>query len=106
MNRDAAEVDDWEEHKTEEGKTFYLQRSTGLSQWERPSGGNDLEARSPSAADSPQHHARMSTKLPSNWNKHVDPQGKRYYSNTETRETSWTAPDGATGGSSGVDSTE
>ena len=34
----AAEVDDWEEHKTEEGKTFYLQHSTGLSQWEKPSG--------------------------------------------------------------------
>ena len=96
INQDDAEVDEWEEHKTEEG----------LSQWEKPSGGNDLEARSPSAADSPQHHARMSTKLPSNWNKRVDPQGKRYYSNTETRETSWTAPDGATGGSSGVDSTE
>jgi len=48
----------------------------------------------------------MSTKLPPNWNKHVDPQGKRYYSNTVTRESSWTAPEGATGGSASVASTE
>jgi hypothetical protein len=29
-------LDDWEEHKTDEGNTYYSQRSTGLTQWEKP----------------------------------------------------------------------
>jgi len=29
-------LDDWVEHKTDEGNTYYSQRSTGLTQWEKP----------------------------------------------------------------------
>ena len=29
-------LDDWAEHKTDEGNTYYSQRSTGLTQWEKP----------------------------------------------------------------------
>jgi hypothetical protein len=42
-----------------------------------------------------------STKLPSDWDKHNDQTGKRYYSNIKTNQSSWTPPEGATGGSTG-----
>jgi protein-S-isoprenylcysteine O-methyltransferase Ste14 len=50
----------------------------------------------------PPHHNRDSTELPPGWNKHVDPTGKKYYGNKDTKESSWKAPDGSTGGSSDV----
>jgi hypothetical protein len=37
--------------------------------------------------------------VPLGWNKHNDDQGKRYYSNNSTQESSWVAPEGSTGGS-------
>ena len=48
------------------------------------------------------HHERDSTKLPPNWSKHKDPTGKKYYGNPATKESSWSAPPGSTGGSSDV----
>ena len=48
------------------------------------------------------NHSRNVTNLPSNWNKHTTPNGKKYYGNSKTNETSWIAPIGSTGGSSDV----
>lgn len=53
----------------------------------------------PVGAEEQEHHRRNSTQLPPNWAKHTDDQGKRYYSNSETQESQWTAPEGATRGS-------
>jgi hypothetical protein len=47
----------------------------------------------------PERHKRMFTKVPLGWNKHNDDQGKRYYSNNSTQESSWVPPEGSTGGS-------
>jgi len=50
----------------------------------------------------PKHHVRTSTQLPLGWDKHNDTAGTRYYSNKATQQSSWVAPEGATGGSTGV----
>jgi hypothetical protein len=85
--------DDWDAHETEQGDTFYVQRGTGLAQWENPIS---------SSSSSPHHHTRDSTKLPPNWDKYDDEEGQRYYSNNSTQESAWVAPEGSTGGSTGL----
>jgi hypothetical protein len=77
--------DDWDVHETEQGETFYVQRGSGLTQWDKPS--------------SPHHHTRGSTKLPADWDKYNDEEGQRYYVNNSTQESVWVAPEGSTGGS-------
>ena len=49
------------------------------------------------------HHARNSTQLPPDWEKHNDEEGTRYYSNQDG-VSQWAAPAGATGGSCPVES--
>ena len=85
--------DDWDAHETEQGDTFYVQRGTGLAQWENPIS---------SSSSSPHHHTRDSTKLPPNWDKYDDEEGQRYYSNNSTQESAWVAPEGSTGGRTGL----
>ena len=46
-------------------------------------------------------HRRISTKMPSGWAKHVAEDGRRYYEDLVEHSTSWTPPEGATGGSTG-----
>ena len=81
----------WESHETEEGEIFYEQKNLGVVTWDKPTKKG--------------HHARASTHLPPGWNKHRDDEGTRYYSHTvnngngETEESTWEAPEGATGGS-------
>ena len=82
--------DKWDAHETEEGETFYVQRGSGVTQWEKPSS---------FSSSSPHHHTRDSTKLPPDWDKYNDEEGQRFYVNNSTSESSWSAPEGATGGS-------
>lgn len=59
-------------------------------------------ARAIEYTDNPQqrsHHQRDSTQLPAGWEKHLDDNGNRYYSNQADRTSSWEAPAGARGGS-------
>ena len=58
-----------------------------------------IPSSSSSASSSPHHHTRDSTKLPPDWNKYNDKEGRRYYSNNSTHESAWVAPEGSTGGS-------
>ena len=39
--------------------------------------------------------------MPSGWAKHVAEDGRRYYEDVKGQSTSWTPPEGATGGSTG-----
>ena len=100
--------DDWDAHETNEGDTFYVQRSSGLTQWEKPSSSQGSSLSSSSSVSQMEvelpvsaagHHARNSTQLPPGWYKQDDGQGRRYYSNNETLASQWTAPEGSTGGS-------
>jgi len=88
-NSDSKLPDNWDAHETEQGETFYVQRGSGVRQWEKPV---------LSSSSSPQHHTRDSTRLPPDWNKYSDEEGQRYYSNDKTQESSWDAPEGSTGG--------
>ena len=57
-----------------------------------------------SSADAPKSakpHRRISTKVPPGWAKHVAEDGRRYYEDVVEQSTSWTPPEGATGGSTG-----
>ena len=47
-------------------------------------------------------HGRNETKLPDGWIKDYTDDGEKYYANGETGESSWDAPPGATGGSTGI----
>jgi len=48
-------------------------------------------------------HRRNSTQLPENWNKNLDDEGRTYYANASTQESSWTPPPGSSGGSAEAD---
>jgi hypothetical protein len=85
--------DDWDAHETEEGVAFYVQRGSGLTQWDKPT------SSSSSTSSSPQHHTRDSTKLPPNWDKYKSEEGQRFYVNNDTSESSWVPPEGSIGGS-------
>jgi hypothetical protein len=94
------------------GEPCYYNENTGESQWERPAavgGGADMEMASmsnPMGGGGPGggggHHARASTQMPSGWDKHYDEEGNRFYEDAQTGATSWDAPEGATGGSTGI----
>merc|ERR1712086_1158436 len=58
-----------------------------------------ISSSSSSASSSPHHHTRDFTKLPPDWNKFNDEQGRRYYSNNSTQESAWVPPEGSIGGS-------
>ena len=95
----------WNKHHSEEHDVnYYTSTSSGATQWERPEGStlkrvqNKLDG-SWETGSSPHHHTRDSTRLPPNWDKYNDGEGRRYYSNNNTQESSWAAPEGSTGGS-------
>ena len=46
-----------------------------------------------------QPHTRNSTQLPKGWKKHLTNEGRIYYGNHATQESSWVPPEGSTGGS-------
>ena len=47
-------------------------------------------------------HGRNATQLPSGWSKDYTEEGDGYYVDEQSGETSWEAPPGATGGSTGI----
>ena len=62
-----------------------------------------LASRAESTQDpsSKHQHRRNSTKLPLGWDKYNDDEGRRYYTQRTSGSSSWEAPEGATGGSTG-----
>jgi hypothetical protein len=90
--------DGWNKHRDEEGNRYYEESGTGLTSWDAPEGavggsvdGGLLEST----------HERSETVLPSGWGKDVAEDGDKYYFNENTGETTWDAPPGSVGGSSG-----
>ena len=51
--------------------------------------------------DNGRYELHHSTQMPDGWGKYRDKYGNRYYSEHSSGASSWTAPEGATGGSTG-----
>ena len=51
-------------------------------------------------------HLRKRTQLPDGWQKLETGEGKKYYANPQTRQSSWTPPPGSTGGSTRLSITQ
>jgi hypothetical protein len=71
----------WSEHKTDDGNTYYVNHTSGKTQWNKPS-----------------HHKRNSTTMPKGWMKADTEEGERYYMNGEGHS-QWKPPIGSSGGS-------
>jgi hypothetical protein len=88
--------DDDEEEKEEKEDT------TAKDFTENPMEQNTVVEMVPLDSSTTGAHRRNSTKLPQGWTKHSDDAGRRYYSETAEQSASWTAPEGATGGSASL----
>jgi len=47
-------------------------------------------------------HERSNTVLPTGWEHQMTSEGDKYYQDVDTGETAWEAPEGSTGGSTGL----
>merc|ERR1712166_518568 len=89
--------DGWEKHEDEEGNRYYAEEATGMTAWDAPPGSVGGSAGGGELL--PGNHGRSETVLPSGWNKDESGPDKFYYN--DAGDTSWDAPDGSKGGSSG-----
>eukprot|EP00178_Gracilaria_changii_P024208 TRINITY_DN729_c0_g1_i1.p1 TRINITY_DN729_c0_g1~~TRINITY_DN729_c0_g1_i1.p1 ORF type:complete len:851 (+),score=132.26 TRINITY_DN729_c0_g1_i1:4881-7433(+) len=84
----------WVEHRTSDGRVYYFHSTTRETRWDRPS--NTILTKRP--REPPRLSSAPSTapKAPnvngSEWVEHRTPDGKVYYYNRRTRETTWTKP--------------
>ncbi|KAG4055248.1 hypothetical protein PC123_g9658 [Phytophthora cactorum] len=77
----------WSAHVTKEGRTYYYNRSTKQSAWEKPA---DFDGDEPSAAS-----AAPASSKKAEWEELWDPKNERaYYFNRTTRKTQWQRPEG------------
>ncbi|XP_049287554.1 pre-mRNA-processing factor 40 homolog A [Anopheles funestus] len=70
-------VNEWSEHKTPEGRTYYYNSITKQSLWEKPD-----ELKTPAE--------KQLSQCP--WKEYRSDTGKLYYHNTATKESQWVAP--------------
>ena len=90
------------EDKEDDGTNGNGGRDTELA-GVQPSSSNDTAAVSENSlhdeiSKSPQKVHRRSTKLPGDWQKYNDAEGRRYYTHAETGQSQWEMPEGATKG--------
>ena len=84
----------------------------GDTHWDLPSATGGIEMQSldfdsthcenPMRKAKKNHHSRNSTQLPDGWDKDTTGEGDRFYIERESGLTTWDAPKGSTGGSTGV----
>merc|ERR1712166_1189521 len=87
--------DGWEKHEDE--NRYYAEEATGMTAWDAPPGSVGGSAGGGELLTG--NHGRSETVLPSGWNKDESGPDKFYYN--DAGDTSWDAPDGSKGGSSG-----
>ncbi|KAK1941790.1 Negative elongation factor D [Phytophthora citrophthora] len=80
----------WSAHVTKEGRTYYYNKSTKQSAWEKPA---DFDGEEPGAAAAAASTSNSAKKT--EWEELWDPKNERaYYYNRATRKTQWQKPEG------------
>ena len=91
----------WGKDVDAEGNKYYYDETTGETAWIAPEGSTGGSAEDGGGLLNPEH-ARSDTILPANWGKDVDADGNKYYYHETDGTTAWVAPEGSSGGSSGL----
>eukprot|EP00946_MAST-07B_sp_MAST-7B-sp1_P005394 g5394.t1 len=93
----------WSGEYTEEGDKYYVNEQSGDSSWEAPPGSKGGSTGIPIDDDTTTgNHGRTQTQLPAGWSGEYTEAGEKYYVDENSGETSWDAPPGSTGGSTGI----
>ena len=74
------------------GKTYYVNKATRQSQWEKPEGFVDEEAAATTAAAAKKPKKKSRSFKHGIWQVRKDKKGRVYYANTETMKTQWEKP--------------
>jgi hypothetical protein len=99
-SRNATQLPDgWSGEYTEEGDKYYVDNNSGDTSWEAPPGSTGGSTGIIAAGA---NHGRSETQLPGGWSGEYTEAGEKYYVNDHSAETSWDAPPGSTGGSTGI----
>jgi hypothetical protein len=110
--RTTTELPDGWTKEVRDGRDYYANRKTKESSWKPPPGSSGGSAAKPTKKKSKKKsskktedtadeaHQRTQTELPDGWSSEASKDGKKYYANRTSKETSWKPPPGSTGGSS------
>lgn len=83
---------EWSAFYDDEGRIYYYNNVSGESSWEAPEKFNPPEEVPPEASASAV--TTTTTSAPSVWVPYQDDEGRTYYFNTESEETTWDKPEG------------
>lgn len=92
--RDGTQVplpDGWAQNTAADGRVYYYHAATRETRWDRPVATvavAEPQKKRPAAEIAPSVPAQLAD----DWKEHTAPDGKTYYYNTRTRETSWILP--------------
>ena len=97
----------WSGEYTEEGDKYYVNDHSGDTSWEAPpgsTGGSTGIATGGAAAGAAgaARHGRNETQLPDGWSGDYTEAGEKYYVNEHSGDTTWDAPAGSKGGTTGI----
>jgi len=94
--------DGWSKDESDPTAKYYYNDVSGETAWEAPPGSSNVGGSSTDNQLLTSSHVRSETILPSNWEKDISDPTQKYYYNNATGETAWEAPEGSTGGSTGM----
>eukprot|EP00730_Choanoeca_flexa_P000684 TRINITY_DN10298_c0_g2_i1.p1 TRINITY_DN10298_c0_g2~~TRINITY_DN10298_c0_g2_i1.p1 ORF type:complete len:444 (+),score=106.90 TRINITY_DN10298_c0_g2_i1:132-1463(+) len=83
----ASSGSDWTTYTNEQGVPYYYNSKTNVTTWERP---KELDQQKTAVA--PAAGGSMPTQGTGSWVTYQDEQGRPYYYNTQTQQTSWVLP--------------
>ncbi|KAK6047735.1 WW domain protein, partial [Cooperia oncophora] len=81
----------WTKHETADGRVYYYNKVTKESSWNKPD-----ELKTPQERQTIEIKRSTPTATSANgiWKEYKTPEGRAYYYNTVTKETTWTKPEG------------
>ncbi|CDF41169.1 unnamed protein product [Chondrus crispus] len=79
----------WAQNSAADGRVYYYHAATRETRWDRPTVSAEVSRKRTASEITP-----VSTPTVDDWREHTAPDGRTYYYNAKTRETSWTKPAG------------